>query len=188
VLEQAYNFLISHNSFCGSIPSCLMENVKGMQSLNLKETQLFGEFPDNIKKCSFEALDFSGNWIEGKLPRSLSACKDLEILDVGSNQISDSFPCWMSVIPRLEVLVLRPNKFSGQVAQLLNEEENACAFPSTTIVDLSSTNFSGPLPRDQWFKSLESMIFRDPDASLVMDHGVSGSLENYKYMHCGDHT
>jgi Leucine-rich repeat (LRR) protein len=149
---------LSNNNFSGPIPSCLMENVNGMQSLNLKENQLYGEFPDCIKEgCSLEALDFSGNWIEGKLPRSLAACKDLEILDVANNQISDSFPCWMSALHRLEVLVLKSNKFFGQVAQLLHEEENACAFPSAIIVDLSSNNFSGPLPRDQWFKMLKSI-------------------------------
>ncbi|CAL4951777.1 unnamed protein product [Urochloa decumbens] len=174
---------LSNNNFSGPIPSCLMENVNGMQSLYLKENQLHGEFPDNIKKgCSFEALDFSGNLIEGKLPRSLLGCKNLEIIDVANNQISDSFPCWMSMLHRLVVLVLKSNKFFGQVAQLLHEdEENACAFPSAVIIDLSSNNFSGPLPEDQWFKNLKSMISKNPDTSLVMDHEVPGSIDTYKY-------
>ncbi|KAJ1282484.1 hypothetical protein BS78_03G055700 [Paspalum vaginatum] len=48
-------------------------------------------------------------------------------------------------------------------------------------MDLSSNNFSGPLPKDQWFKNLASMIFRGPLTSLVMDHGVPDSFEAYKY-------
>ncbi|WVZ72391.1 hypothetical protein U9M48_020859 [Paspalum notatum var. saurae] len=173
---------LSNNNFSGLIPSCLMENVNGMQSLNLRENGIHGEFPDNIKEgCSFEALDFSGNSIEGKLPRSLLFCKNLEILDVANNQIKDTFPCWMSAHHRLAVLVLKSNKFFGQVAQSPHEEGNACAFPSAIIIDLSSNNFSGPLPKDQWFKKLASMIFRGPLTSLVMDHGVPDSFDTYKY-------
>ena len=69
---------LSYNNFSGPIPSCLMENVNGIQSLKLKENQLKGQLPNNIKEgCSFEALDFSGNWIGGQLPRSLVTCKKL---------------------------------------------------------------------------------------------------------------
>ncbi|CAL4951775.1 unnamed protein product [Urochloa decumbens] len=173
---------LSYNNFSGPIPSCLMEGAGGMLSLNLKENMLRGEFPDNIKEsCSFEALDFSGNLIEERLPRSLISCKHLEVLDVGNNQISDSFLCWMSTLDKLEVLVLKSNKFFGQVVPSLPEEKSACAFPSAIIVDISSNNFYGPLPRDRWFKKLKSMIFRDPNSSLIMDHGVPNVGGSYKY-------
>ncbi|XP_062201096.1 LOW QUALITY PROTEIN: receptor-like protein 19 [Phragmites australis] len=159
-----------------------MENVNGMQSLYLKENQLHGEFPDNIREdCSFEALDFSGNWIEGQLPRSLVACKNLEVFDVGNNKISDSFPCWMSTLHKLEVLVLRSNRLFGQVAQSLAEEKSTCAFPRAKIIDLSSNSFYGTLPQDQWFKNLMSMIFRDPNTSLIMDHELPGVTMTYEY-------
>ncbi|CAO2174713.1 unnamed protein product [Urochloa humidicola] len=152
-----------------------------MQSLNLRKNQLRGEIPNNNKEgCSFVALDFSSNQIEGKLPRSLVACKNLEILDVGNNLISDSFPCWMSELLRLEVIVLKSNKFFGQVAHPI-KEKNDCAFPSATIVDLSSNNFHGPLPEDLWFKNLRSMIFKDPNMSFVIGHKLPGLVEMYKY-------
>lgn len=174
---------ISYNNFNGSIPPCLMENANGMVSLNLKENQLHGEFPDSFSDgCSFEALDLSGNLIEGQLPRSLVACKNLQILDVGNNIISDSFPCWMSSLHRLEVLVLKSNKLFGHVAQSFGKEKTiACAFPSVRIVDLSSNYFSGPLPQDRWFKKLKSMILRDPNASLIMDHEVPKTGKSYTY-------
>jgi len=173
---------LSYNNFSGLIPSCLMENVVGMQSLNLRNNQLHGEIPNNNKEgCSFEALDFSNNQIEGQLPRSLVACKNLEIFDVGNNQISDSFPCWMGELVRLQVLVLKSNKLFGQVGQPIQELKSACAFPSATIVDLSSNNFFGPLPEDQWFKNLRSMISRDPNMSLIMDHQVPGVTSRYRY-------
>jgi hypothetical protein len=160
-----------------------MENANGMLSLNLRGNQLHGKFPNSFSEgCSFEALDLSGNWIEGQLPRSLAACKNLQILDVGNNLISDSFPCWMSSLHRLEVLVLKSNKLFGHVAQTLGKEKTStCAFPSVRIVDLSSNNFSGPLPQDWWFKKLKSMILRDSNASLVMDHGLPQTGTSYRY-------
>ena len=159
-----------------------MENVNGMQSLNLRKNQLHGEIPDSTAAgCSFEALDFSSNQIKGQLPRSLVACKNLEIFDVGNNEIRDSFPCWMSELLRLQILILRSNKFFGQVAQQIQEEKNACAFPSATIIDLSSNNFFGSLPKDQWFKNLRSMIFRDPNMSSSMNHEVPGVALTYHY-------
>lgn len=173
---------LSYNNFNGSIPPCVMSKVNGMQSLNLRQNKLHGEFPDNINEgCSLEALDFSGNWIEGQLPRSLVACKNLELFDVGNNQISDSFPCWMSVLHRLEVLVLKSNRLFGHVAQSLAEEKTTCAFPSLRIVDLSSNNFSGPLPQDQWFKELKSMIVRGSNTTLIMDHGLKQTTHTYTY-------
>ncbi|EEE53931.1 hypothetical protein OsJ_00513 [Oryza sativa Japonica Group] len=173
---------LSNNNFSGSIPSCLIENVNGIQILNLNANQLDGEIPDTIKEgCSFHALYFSGNRIEGQLPRSLLACQNLEILDAGNNQINDIFPCWMSKLRRLQVLVLKSNKLFGHVVQSLTDEESTCAFPNAIIIDISSNNFSGPLPKDKWFKKLESMLHIDTNTSLVMDHAVPSVGLVYRY-------
>ncbi|KAF2948527.1 hypothetical protein DAI22_01g042500 [Oryza sativa Japonica Group] len=171
---------LSYNNFNGSISSCLMDSVSTLQVLNLKGNELHGVLPDDIKEgCSFQALDISGNLIEGKLPRSLVACKNLEVFDVGFNQISDTFPCWMSTLPRLQVIALRSNKFFGQVAQSA-VEKNSCEFPAARIIDLASNNFSGPLPQDQWFKKLKSMMIGYSNTSLVMDHEVP-RVGRYKF-------
>uniref|UniRef100_A0A0D3EJW0 non-specific serine/threonine protein kinase n=1 Tax=Oryza barthii TaxID=65489 RepID=A0A0D3EJW0_9ORYZ len=171
---------LSYNNFNGSISSCLMDSVSTLQVLNLKGNELHGVLPDDIKEgCSFQALDISGNLIEGKLPRSLVACKNLEVFDVGFNQISDAFPCWMSTLPRLQVIALRSNKFFGQVAQSA-VEKNSCEFPAARIIDLASNNFSGPLPQDQWFKKLKSMMIGYSNTSLVMDHEVP-RVGRYKF-------
>ncbi|GJN37402.1 hypothetical protein PR202_gb26353 [Eleusine coracana subsp. coracana] len=173
---------LSYNNFKGSIPSCLVKNVNELQSLDLKGNQFRGEFPDSFKDgCSLEALDLSGNCIEGQLPRSLVACKNLEILDAAKNQIIDTFPCWMSTLHKLEILVLKSNKFFGQVAQFLAEEKVVCAFPSATIIDISSNNFTGILPQDEWFKNLRSMTVRDPNMPFTMGHEVPKSTTSYKY-------
>lgn len=81
-----------------------------------------------------------------------------------------SFPCWMSVLHRLEVLVLKSNRLFGHVGQSLVEDKTTFAFPSLRIVDLSSDNFSGTLPQDQWFKELKSMIVRGDNTYLYVYH------------------
>uniref|UniRef100_A0A0E0FGI7 non-specific serine/threonine protein kinase n=1 Tax=Oryza nivara TaxID=4536 RepID=A0A0E0FGI7_ORYNI len=171
---------LSYNSFDGTIPSCLMDNLQYLEVLNLKENELQGEFPNNINEnCSFESLIFSGNRIEGQLPRSLAFCKYLEVLDVGNNQINDSFPCWMSTLNALQVLVLKSNKFFGQVAQHFAEEKSTCEFQSARIVDLASNRFSGTLPQE-WFKKLKAMMIEDSNVTLVMEFDIT-RLGKYDY-------
>ncbi|RCV24812.1 hypothetical protein SETIT_5G116300v2 [Setaria italica] len=52
---------LSHNTFSGSIPSCLMEDANSLTVLNLKENQLDGELPHNNmnKSCTLQLLDIS---------------------------------------------------------------------------------------------------------------------------------
>lgn len=64
---------------------------------------------------------------------------------------------------------------------LEKKKTSTCAFPSVRIVDISSNNFSGPLPQDRWFKKLKSMILRDSNESLIMDHEVPQAGTSYKY-------
>ncbi|XP_062201140.1 receptor-like protein 9DC3 [Phragmites australis] len=87
----------------------------------------------------------------------------------------------MSTLHRLEVLVLKSNKLFGQVTKPLAQEKSSCAFPRAQIIDISSNSFYGALPQDQWFKKLESMIFRDPNMSLIMDHELPQTSSTYKY-------
>uniref|UniRef100_A0A0D9Y3K6 Leucine-rich repeat-containing N-terminal plant-type domain-containing protein n=1 Tax=Oryza glumipatula TaxID=40148 RepID=A0A0D9Y3K6_9ORYZ len=116
---------LSYNNFNGSISSCLMDSVSTLQVLNLKGNELHGVLPDDIKEgCSFQALDISGNLIEGK-----------------------------------------------RCLQKLG---------AARIIDLASNNFSGPLPQDQWFKKLKSMMIGYSNTSLVMDHEVP-RVGRYKF-------
>ncbi|TVU21703.1 hypothetical protein EJB05_31356, partial [Eragrostis curvula] len=73
-----------------------------------------------------------------QLPRSLAACKNLEVLDIGNNQISDYFPCWMSALARLQVLVLKSNRFLGQMDHHTTEVTKSCEFPKSLFTRLKS--------------------------------------------------
>ena len=128
----------------------------------------------------FEALDFSGNWIEGQLPRSLAYCKYLEVLDIGDNKISDSFPCWMTAIARLQVLVLKSNKFYGQVVPSFADEKHTCEFPSLRILDVASNNLSGTLT-EEWFIGLKSMKVEAANETSVMEYNGYQQKQAYQF-------
>jgi Leucine-rich repeat (LRR) protein len=107
---------------------------------------------------------------EGKIPRSLVACRNLEILDIGNNEISDSFPCWMSKLPKLQVLVLKSNKFTGQIMDpSYTVDGNSCEFTELRIADMASNNFNGTLP-EAWFTMLKSMNAISENDTLVMEN------------------
>ncbi|KAF8712823.1 hypothetical protein HU200_028596 [Digitaria exilis] len=137
-------FDISHNSFSGLIPSCIIENGLFVV-LNLRDNHFKGTLPSNITTgCALQTIDLHGNKIEGRLPRALCNCTDLEVLDFGGNRIADIFPYWLSGLPELSVLVLTSNQFYGTIGDIV------------PVIDLSSNNFSGNL-RTQWFIRLKSM-------------------------------
>lgn len=155
--------------------------------LNLKGNQLHGGIPTNgINKqhdCALQALDFSDNQIEGQLPRSLAACKDLEVFDIGNNHVDDAFPCWMSVLPKLQVLVLKSNKFAGNVGRwpVSGDKTSSCAFSKLRILDLSSNNFSGLL-QTELFRTMESMMTEAGNDALVMENRYDDLLgQTYKF-------
>jgi Leucine-rich repeat (LRR) protein len=172
---------LSNNNLLGSIPSCLMEDMSNLNVLNLKGNQLHGRLPNSLKQdCAFEALDFSDNQIEGQLPRSLVACKDLEVFDIGKNLINDAFPCWMSMLPKLQVLVLKSNMFTGDVGPSISEDQNSCELGKLRIIDLASNNFSGLL-RNEWFTTMESMMTKDVNETLVMENQYDLLGKTYQF-------
>ncbi|KAL5173610.1 Receptor-like protein 34 [Glycine soja] len=144
---------LSHNKLTGTIPQCLA-NSSSLQVLDLQLNKLHGTLPSTFAKdCWLRTLDLNGNQLlEGFLPESLSNCINLEVLDLGNNQIKDVFPHWLQILPELKVLVLRANKLYGPIAGLKTKH----GFPSLVIFDVSSNNFSGPIPK-AYIKTFEAM-------------------------------
>ncbi|XP_028207292.1 receptor-like protein Cf-9 isoform X2 [Glycine soja] len=148
---------LSHNKLTGTIPQCLA-NSSFLQVLDLQLNKLHGTLPNTFAKdCSLKTLDLNGNQLlEGFLPESLSNCTNLEVLDLGNNQIKDVFPHWLQTLPELKVLVLRANKLYGPIASLKIKH----GFPRLVIFDVSSNNFSGPIPKAyiQKFEAMKNVV------------------------------
>ncbi|KAL2967055.1 hypothetical protein AAZX31_16G153100 [Glycine max] len=145
---------LSHNKLTGTIPQCLA-NSSSLQVLDLQLNKLHGPLPSTFtKNCQLRTLDLDGNQLlEGLLPESLSNCINLEVLNLGNNQIKDVFPHWLQTLPELKVLVLRANKLYGPI----EGSKTKHGFPSLVIFDVSSNNFSGPIP-NAYIKKFQGMM------------------------------
>ncbi|KAJ8448968.1 hypothetical protein Cgig2_004023 [Carnegiea gigantea] len=86
-------------------------------------------------------IDLSENQLQGRLPKSLTNCNNLEVLDVGRNHIDD-FPPWLGSLPKLHILILRENNFHGKITS----PKASLYFRSLRIVDFSKNFLSGDLP------------------------------------------
>ncbi|KAL6857261.1 hypothetical protein ACP4OV_018643 [Aristida adscensionis] len=174
---------LSHNSFSGSIPSCVFENGQSrLQVLNLRENHFEGMLPSNMTtECLLEMIDLHGNKIEGQLPKGLSNCPNLKLLDFGSNQIVDTFPYWLSGLSKLCVIVLRSNRFYGTIGDIVGAAKSEDCFPSLQIIDLASNNFSGKL-RPEWFKWLKSMMAKFSGTENTLGPGnMKSDSQLYQY-------
>ncbi|XP_030518256.2 receptor-like protein 7 [Rhodamnia argentea] len=131
---------LSHNNLSGNIPDCLV--MESLKVLNLRNNALDGSIINFPGTCGLKTLDLSGNRLQGKFPKTMANCTTLEVLDVGDNQIDDVFPCQLKSIASLRVLVLRSNKFHGGVGCPGTDG----TWKMLQIVDISTNNFSGPVP------------------------------------------
>ncbi|PNY16134.1 receptor-like protein kinase [Trifolium pratense] len=141
---------VAHNKFSSIIPECLA-NLTFLNVLDLQMNKFHGALP-SIFSTSLVTLNLYGNQLEGKLPKSLSQCKNLNVLNLGNNKLQDNFPYWLQSLQFLNVLILRDNKLQGPIVNLTFEHP----FPSLIIFDISANNFSGLLPK-AYLKSFKAM-------------------------------
>nr|KJB72030.1 hypothetical protein B456_011G154100 [Gossypium raimondii] len=156
-LPRLMVLILRANRFYGPIKH-LENNFPALDVLDITSNKFFGklsiEFFQAIHKL--RSLKINGNNLEGKLPKSLANCRNLEVLDLGKNMIHDTFPYWLVKLPLLKVLILRSNRFYGSIK--FSGDGNA--FPMLHILDLASNNFSGEVSIE-FFQSLRGMMVID---------------------------
>ncbi|XP_078166519.1 uncharacterized protein LOC144561430 [Carex rostrata] len=150
--------LLSSNNLTGIVPPCLLEDA-GLKMLILKSNKLSGPLPINISQaCGLRTINLNGNAINGSLPKLLMYCNALEFLDLGNNQIVNRFPYWLGNFKNLRVLVLRSNMFYGKISDVkIKTKGNYSFFPMLKVLDLSSNQFSGTLPKNI-FVNMKAMM------------------------------
>ncbi|CBI34017.3 unnamed protein product, partial [Vitis vinifera] len=175
---------LSDNQLNGTIPTCLGNFSSELLVLNLGGNNLQGTMPWSYAE-TLSTLVFNGNGLEGKVPRSLSTCKGLEVLDLGDNQIHDTFPFWLGNLPQLQVLVLRSNKFYVSASysyyitvKLKMKGENMTLeriLNIFTSINLSNNEFEGKIPK--LIGELKSLHVLDLSHNNL-DGPIPSSLEN----------
>ncbi|KAI3850932.1 hypothetical protein MKX03_007355 [Papaver bracteatum] len=175
ICEARLEFLdLSFNNLSGRIPLCLRSMAR-LRVLNLRRNSLSGQIPhvwrsqgsippDDFnsypESCDLRTLNLNENKFEGKPPSSLANCTILEVLDVGNNQLTGGFPSWLLTMTELRVLVLQNNMFHGP----LGNGGNECNLAMLQIIDISSNNFSGVLPKE-CFSSWKTMMVDEEEAT-----------------------
>ncbi|XP_062152845.1 receptor-like protein 7 [Alnus glutinosa] len=82
----------SSNQFVGGIPTSI-ENLKGVQLLNLSNNNLTGHIPLSLGKLTdLEALDLSQNKLSGAIPQQLTQLTFLEFFNVSHNNLTRLIP------------------------------------------------------------------------------------------------
>ncbi|KAI4333515.1 hypothetical protein L6164_018309 [Bauhinia variegata] len=115
-------------------PICHVTNMQ------LKGLDLNGVFPSEFGNLSqLKEIDFTRNYINGSLPRSL-ARTPLVILSILGNRISGPIPPEIGDIVTLEQLVLEDNQFGGSLPSSLGN------LSRLQRLLLSSNNFTGAIP------------------------------------------
>ncbi|XP_024640772.1 receptor-like protein Cf-9 [Medicago truncatula] len=151
--SSLYILNLAHNNLTGMIPQCL-GTFSYLSILDMQMNNLCGSIPGTFSKGNiFETIKLNGNQLEGPLPQCLAYCSYLEVLDLGDNNIEDTFPNWLETLQELQVLSLRSNHLHGSITCSSTKHP----FPKLRIYDVSSNNFSGPLPTS-CFKNFQGMM------------------------------
>ncbi|KAH7521463.1 hypothetical protein FEM48_Zijuj07G0036200 [Ziziphus jujuba var. spinosa] len=136
---------LSHNNLSGQISNSIV-NMSTIRFLDLSDNSLSGTVPDNLfDNCfSLHYLSLAGNFLEGNIPNSLSKCLILNSLNLSSNHLSGNpnFASGIWLFKRLRQLDLSSNEFSGPIP------EGMSAIHNLKEVQIQNNHFSGSLPAD----------------------------------------
>ncbi|KAK8689603.1 hypothetical protein V6N13_088317 [Hibiscus sabdariffa] len=114
-------------------------------------------------------IDLGRNKLQGRIPKSLMACRMLEYLDLGNNQIRDAFPSWLGSLPELNILILSSNELYGTKGGPLSHHT---VFPMLRVIDLSHNRFNGTLPSgyfERWI-SMASLDGKNSQAAYMVEN------------------
>ncbi|KAI3841989.1 hypothetical protein MKX03_004403 [Papaver bracteatum] len=165
---------LSNNNLSGPIPPCMAFDLNNLQILNLGGNILEGIIPDfPTDSSNLEVLELDGNRLEGELPY-LAKCTSLEVLNIGNNKLHGSLPPWLGSMSNLRVLVLRSNRFYGA----LGNQGTECNFPLLQIIDISSNNFSGRLPK-QCFPNWKAMMVNQAEEGWKRKNPILGHKSDF---------
>jgi Leucine-rich repeat (LRR) protein len=154
---------LSHNQLTGALPP--FAAWKTMEGLDLS----YNDIDDDINRFSdltsisdlflasnnisgrlessmltnwsnLEALDLSGNKIQGRLPDNLFSLQNLTVIDLHSNYFAGPIPSQVVDASPLELLALHDNKLTGTTDVIANNLRRL------KHLDLSNNGFSGHMP------------------------------------------
>ncbi|KAL1187908.1 Receptor-like protein 32 [Cardamine amara subsp. amara] len=167
---------ISHNQFSGTLPSDYFVKWRAMSSLEKNEERSnvnymgdeFGYYHDSIvlrnKGVEMElvrilkiytAIDFSGNNLEGEIPKSIGLLKELHVLNLSNNAFTGHIPSSMGNLKALESLDVSQNKLSGEIPQELGN------LSYLAYMNFSDNHLTGLVPGSTQFRRQHCSSFEN---------------------------
>ncbi|XVF34508.1 hypothetical protein REPUB_Repub18cG0064600 [Reevesia pubescens] len=163
--------LRSNINFYGTIPGWL-GNLCKLRILRLNSNHFHGgivEFLDHFSAChnnSLESLYLGGNKLEGILPASLGALRNLQELDLNTNFFWGSIPASIGNLTSLSLLELSHNNLNGTIPESFGK------LSELSILDLISNRMEGVLTEAHLANLTKLDSFRlttYPNRSLVFN-------------------
>ncbi|KAH0649944.1 hypothetical protein KY284_029856 [Solanum tuberosum] len=185
-LSNLESFDASYNVLKGTITESHLSNLSSLVDLDLSFNSLALKMSfDWLPPFQLQVISLPSCNLGPSFPKWLQNQHNYTVLDISLASISDTLPSWFSGFPPdLKILNLSNNQISGRVSDLI---ENTYGY---RVIDLSSNNFSGPLPlvptnvqifylhKNQFFGSISAICqSKTSPTSLNLAHNqFSGEL------------
>lgn len=136
------------NSFGGSLPSCMANLSRTLQTFAVESNKIFGSVPAWIGNfVNLKILSVADNRFSGNLPSIIGKLQNLEILYVSENKLSGEIPHSLGNLTLLTQLTLNQNNFQGSIPSSLGECQNLI------LLNLSNNNLTGNIPPEVFLLS-----------------------------------
>ncbi|PON33944.1 Mitogen-activated protein kinase kinase kinase [Parasponia andersonii] len=140
-LKNLNVMVLSQNILTGPIPKEVIGLSSLSQALNLSGNLLNGSLDTDVGKLvNLGYLDISNNRLYGKIPEAIGSCRMLEYLSLGGNLFQGSIPQSFNSLRAIQVIDVSSNNLSGKIPKYLGD------FQFLEKLNLSFNNFEGEVP------------------------------------------
>ncbi|RZC90447.1 hypothetical protein C5167_029582 [Papaver somniferum] len=134
---------ISFNKFSGKLPDSIANLSTKLTRLEVGYNKIFGEIPPGIENLvNLNALDFSGNQLNGSIPVFLGKLPNLIYISLSDNELSGKIPSNICNSTQLNRIDFSINRLQGGIPPNFGNCLNMM------ILDFSQNQLTGPIPKE----------------------------------------
>ncbi|KAK9949794.1 hypothetical protein M0R45_005306 [Rubus argutus] len=156
---------LSHNNFCGPLPTKYFENFLSMMNVQGHELKYMGDdyYHDSVVVeikgielelvkilTFFTTIYFSNNAFRSTIPKEIGKLKSLKGLNFSHNYLTGSIPSSLGNLTELEWLDLSSNMLDGEIPRKLVD------LTSLGTLNLSDNRLVGSIPFGKQFNTFEN--------------------------------
>ncbi|CAL5328355.1 unnamed protein product [Camellia sinensis] len=168
-------FDLSHNEFCGLLPTKYFEHFKAMRNVNEKVRRRY--MGDHYYKYSvtvvvkglkvelvriltiFTIIDLSNNKFTGEIPNVIGNLNSLRLLNLSHNDLTGNIPSLLGNLLFLESLDLSSNQLVGEIPNQLT------TLTFLAVLNLSQNHLEGRIPQGNQFNTFQNNSY---DGNLAL--------------------